>query len=54
MAKRSAAECAGILDVCKRLELIDESHYTRGRELLLRIVAMLTKMSRCDTSGYAR
>lgn len=54
MAKRSATECASILGVCKRLELIDESLYTRGRELLLRIVAMLTKMARCDTSGYAR
>ena len=54
MAKRSATECASILDVCKRLELMDESHYVRGRELLLRIVAMLTKMSRCDTSSYAR
>ena len=51
MAKRSATECASILDVCRRLGLIEESRYLRGRELLLRIVAMLTKMSRCDTSS---
>jgi four helix bundle protein len=54
MAKRSATECASILDVCRRLEMLDDSLYTRGRELLLRIVAMLTKMSRCDSNGYAR
>jgi len=46
MAKRSATECASILDVCKQLQLLDENQHARGRELLLRIVAMLTKMSR--------
>ena len=48
MAKRSATECASILDVCRRLGMLDEPLYTKGRALLLRIVAMLTKMSRCD------
>ena len=48
MAKRSATECASIFDVFKQLTLIDETQYLRGRELLLRIAAMLTKMSRCD------
>ncbi len=46
MAKRSATECAGILDVCQRLRLIDEPHQVRGRELLIRIVSMLIKMAR--------
>lgn len=46
IAKRSATECASILDVCKQLLIIDENNYSRGRELLLRIVAMLTTMSR--------
>jgi len=45
MAKRSATECASILDVCERLKLVDENEYMRGRDLLLRIVAMLTKMA---------
>jgi len=45
MAKRSATECAGILDVCRRLRLVEEEQYTKGRELLIRIVAMLTKMA---------
>lgn len=48
IAKRSATECASILDVCERLRLLDENEYLRGRELLLRIVAMLTKMSRSE------
>lgn len=48
MAKRSATECASILDVCKQLQVISENLYERGRGLLLRIVAMLTKMSRSD------
>jgi four helix bundle protein len=46
MAKRSAIECASILDVGKRLQLLDEGRYLKGRELLIRIVAMLTKMAR--------
>ncbi len=46
MAKRSATECASIFDVCQQLRLIEEVFYTKARELLLRIVAMLTKMAR--------
>lgn len=48
MAKRSATECASILDVCKQLQVISENLYERECGLLLRIVAMLTKMSRSD------
>jgi four helix bundle protein len=49
MAKRSATECAGIFDVCFRLELIENEMHDKGRELLLRIVAMLTKMSKMNS-----
>jgi len=45
MAKRSATECAGILDVCRRLQLLEEKRYVLGRELLIRIVSMLIKMA---------
>jgi four helix bundle protein len=45
MAKRSATECAGILDVCHRLQLVEEEHHMKGRELLIRIVSMLVKMA---------
>jgi len=50
MAKRSATECASIFDVCKRLQLLEEQRYSEGRKLLLRIVAMLTKMRRAETA----
>ena len=46
MAKRSATECAGILDVCQRLRLVEETRVLRARELLLRLVAMLTKLAK--------
>jgi four helix bundle protein len=45
MAKRSATECAGILDVCQKLQLLDEQKYIKGRELIVRIVSILTKMA---------
>jgi four helix bundle protein len=45
MAKRSATECAGILDVCRKLQLVDENRYSKGRELLIRIVSILIKMA---------
>lgn len=44
MARRSATECAAIFDVCNRLNLIEDMRYVKGREVLLRIVAMLAKM----------
>jgi len=45
MAKRSATECAGILDVLQRLELVEKSRNEKGRNILVRIVSMLIKMS---------
>jgi four helix bundle protein len=44
MARRSATECAAILDISQKLHLIEEKHQTKTRELLIRIVSMLTKM----------
>ena len=46
MAKRSATECAAILDICKRLQLVEEMRYIEGRQLLTRIVPMLTKLAK--------
>lgn len=46
MAKRSATECAAVLDVARRLELCAPERLGLGRDLLLRIVSMLTKMVR--------
>lgn len=44
MAKRSATECAGVLDVCQRLRLVEENRHIKGRELLIGIVSMLIKI----------
>ena len=48
MARRSATECAAILDVCKSLGLAEEKMIMRGRELLLRIVSMLIRMTKME------
>jgi four helix bundle protein len=44
MSLRSATECAALLDVCRRLRVLEEQLFFAGRDLLIRIVAMLTKM----------
>ncbi len=44
IARRSATESAAILDPCRTLALADEAALRSGRDLLLRIVAMLTAM----------
>jgi len=46
IAKRSATECAAVLDVCQRLSLLDEESHTNARGLLVRIVSMLIKLVR--------
>jgi four helix bundle protein len=48
IAKRSATECAAVLDVVRRLELTSPDRLGAGRDLLLRIVSMLTKLVRSD------
>ena len=45
MAKRSATETAAILDISRRLNIAHDDYYKSGRELLIRIVMMLTKMA---------
>ena len=44
MAKRSATECAAILDIGLKLGLIDTKKLRDARDLLFRIVSMLIKM----------
>ncbi len=46
MAKRSATECAAILDVGRRLGILATEPYDAGRELLIRTVSMLIAMAR--------
>ncbi len=45
-ARGSAMECAAVLDVCVAINLISKELQLKNKELLQRIVAMLTKMSR--------
>jgi four helix bundle protein len=54
MAKRSATECAAILDVCSRLGLVEERAADKGRGRLTRIVAMLTRMVKIREEGGGR
>lgn len=49
IARRSATESAAILDVCRRLAVIDEDRYPVARELLLRLVSMLTRLVKAKT-----
>jgi four helix bundle protein len=44
MAKRSATECAAILDIAQKLGLIGTEKLQDARSLLFRIVSMLIKM----------
>ena len=46
IARGSAMECGAVLDVCRALGILDEEIARRGKELLVRVVAMLTKMCR--------
>ena len=49
IAKRSATECVGMISVCRKLEAIEEQLYQEIRKLLIRVVAMLTKMAKKGT-----
>ena len=51
IALRSATECAAILDVCRRLKLSDGATLSSGRDYLLRIVSMLTRLVQRQESG---
>jgi four helix bundle protein len=44
MAKRSATECAAALDVCRVRRFTPDKFLEAGREMLLRVVAMLIRM----------
>ena len=45
IARRSATECAAALDVCQRLELGTPQDFEDSRELLHRIISMLTRLT---------
>jgi four helix bundle protein len=45
-ARGSATESAALLDVCYRLELLDERGLRAGKDVIGRIVSMLVKLAR--------
>ena len=45
MAKRSATECAAILDICQCLKLAESKPIETGKEQLERIVSMLVRLA---------
>lgn len=51
MALRSLTECAAILVVCRTLRPAEEATLASGRDLLVRIVSMLTRMAKPSESG---
>ncbi len=46
IAARSVAECAALFDVCRELDMIEPNVANDGRELLLRLIALLTGLAR--------
>ena len=46
IARRSATECAAILDVCKTLKVIENEMLTTARYQLVRVISMLVKMTK--------
>lgn len=44
IARGSAMECGAIFDACKILGFVKTENHEKGKELLVRIVSMLSKM----------
>ena len=55
IARRSATECAAILDICERLELASRDHVASGHGMLREIISMLVVLIRaCEGRGKGR
>jgi hypothetical protein len=46
MARGASLECAAIVDACVILKLVDLAYAKNGKALLVRVVSMLSKLSR--------
>jgi four helix bundle protein len=44
-ARGSATESAALLDICLRLELIDQAQHKAAKEMIVRIVSMLIRLA---------
>jgi four helix bundle protein len=54
IARGSSMECGAALDACQILELSDEAITTEAKELLVRIVSMLSKMCAMGSSKFRK
>jgi four helix bundle protein len=54
IARGSATECAAVLDVCLRLEIIEESVFERNKNYLDRVAQMLTKLIKSQHDSRSR
>jgi hypothetical protein len=45
-ARRSATECAAVLDICREHQAVDVSILVEGRDVLTSIVSMLIELIR--------
>ena len=43
-SRRSAMECGALFDALRVMDLVDEQTHSDGKELLVRVVSMLSKM----------
>jgi four helix bundle protein len=51
IARRSATECAAILDVARRLQALPDDSCVQARAMLVRVVSMLVNMARSLNRG---
>src|SRR6516225_6482742 len=54
IARGSATESAALLDVCHRLELIDQVRHKTGKDMIVRIVSMLVKLAQACEEEWLR
>ncbi len=55
IARRSAAECGAILDVCEKLQLASRDHIASGHGMLREIISMLVVLVRaCEGRGKGK
>ena len=45
-ARGSATESAALLDACQRIRLIEDADHRLGKEILIRVVSMLVKLTK--------
>ena len=51
-SRGSATESAALIDICLKLNMLDENGHKKGKEMLVRIVSMLVKLAQaCEDAA---